>query len=302
MIRVVEKGSDVALPFSRGILTRSITSVGIDVDLAYSIAIEVQEELTRKGKSIVTKDEIRKLTYQKLVEKGFKEEAKRYLFWRRFRKMKVPLLILLGGPTGVGKSTIATELAFRLGIRSVIGTDSIREVLRKVITPELLPTIHTSTFLAWKEIKGTTSGSPIIAGFESQVSAVAVGVNAIIERAKREGLNAIIEGIHVVPGFVDVKGEMTFMYMIVARSREDLEARFYERTRYSKRSANYYISHLDEIMEIQRYLIERARKFGVPVIENIELEKTIRAIMEDIMERTIEAMKKKGLDMLEEPK
>jgi len=297
MIRVIEKGDKVSLPFSRGILTRSITSVGIDVDLAYSIAIEVQEELVKKGKTIVTKDEIRKLTYQKLIEKGFKEEAKRYIFWRRFRKMKVPLIILLGGPIGVGKSTIATELAFRLGI----GTDPIREVLRKIITPELLPTIHTSTFLAWKELKGTVTDSPIVAGFESQVSAVTVGINAIIERAVREGLNAIIEGIHVVPGFVKVEGEMTFMYMLIARSREDLEARFYERTRYSKRPADYYISHLDEILEIQDYLIRRAKKFNVPVIENVELEETVSKIMEDIMQKTIEIMKGKGLDLLEEP-
>ncbi|AEC51601.1 2-phosphoglycerate kinase [Pyrococcus sp. NA2] len=302
MIRVIEKEGKISLPFSRGILTRSITSVGIDVDLAYSIAVEVQEELIKRKKTLVTKDEIRNLTYQKLIEKGFKEEARRYLFWRRFRKMKVPLIILIGGPTGVGKSTIATELAFRLGIRSVIGTDSIREVMRKIITPELLPTIHTSTFLAWKELKGTTQGSPIIAGFESQVSAVAVGINAIIERAKREGLNAIIEGIHVVPGFVELEGEMTFMYMIVARSREELEARFYERTRYSKRSAEYYISHLDEILEIQDYLIKRAKEFNVPVIENVELEETVGKIMEDIMNRTLEIMRRKGLDMLEEPK
>ncbi|AFK21764.1 2-phosphoglycerate kinase [Pyrococcus sp. ST04] len=301
MIRVVEKDGKIALPFSRGILTRSITSVGIDVDLAYAIAIEVQEELKKGGKTIVTKDEIRRLTYQKLIEKGFKEEARRYLFWRRFRKMKIPLIILLGGPTGVGKSTIATELAFRLGIRSVIGTDTIREVMRKIITPELLPTIHTSTFLAWKELKGTVEGSPIIAGFESQVSAVTVGINAVIQRARREGLNAIIEGIHVVPGFVDMKHEMTFMYMIVAKSREDLEARFYERTRYSKRSAEYYISHLDSIMEIQEYLIGKAREHNVPIIENIELESTIAKIMQDIMEKTLEIMKKKGLDMLEEP-
>ncbi|MFA4668249.1 2-phosphoglycerate kinase [Pyrococcus kukulkanii] len=301
MIRVIEKGGKVSLPFSRGILTRSITSVGIDVDLAYTIAIEVQEELRRKGKTVVTKDEIRRLTYQKLVERGFKEEAKKYLFWRRFRKMKIPLIILLGGPTGVGKSTIATELAFRLGIRSVIGTDTIREVLRKIITPELLPTIHTSTFLAWKELRGTIEGSPVIAGFESQVSAVSVGINAVIQRARREGLNAIIEGIHVVPGFVDMKHEMTFMYMIVARSREELEARFYERTRYSKRSAEYYIAHIEEILEIQNYLIERAKSFGIPIIENIELEETVGKIMQDIMEKTVEIMKRKGLDMLEEP-
>ncbi|AEH25109.1 2-phosphoglycerate kinase [Pyrococcus yayanosii] len=295
MIRVVDERGKISLPFSRGILTRSITSAGVDVDIAYSIAIEVQRELEGKGKTIVTKDEIRELTYRKLLEKGFKREARRYLFWRKFRKMKIPIIILLGGPTGVGKSTIATELAFRLGIRSVIGTDSIREVLRKVITPELLPAIHTSTFLAWREVKMVPEGiSPVIYGFEAQVSAVSVGINAIIERARNEGLNAIIEGIHVVPGFVNMEHDMTFTYMIVAGSREELEARFYERTRYSRRSAEYYVSHLDEIMEIQDYLIRKAREHNIPVVENVELERTIGIIMADLMERITETLKKRG--------
>ena len=54
-------------------------------------------------------------------------------------------------------------------------------------------------------------------------------------------------------------------------------------------------------MEIQEYLIGKAREHNVPIIENIELESTIAKIMQDIMEKTLEIMKKKGLDMLEEP-
>lgn len=118
MIKVIERDGKVRLPFSRGILTRSITSVGVDVDLAYAIATEVQEELIRQGKKVVTKEEIRNITYQKLVEKGFKEEAKRYLFWRRFRKLKIPLIILLGGPTGLESQQLLlnSPLGLELGV------------------------------------------------------------------------------------------------------------------------------------------------------------------------------------------
>ena len=287
MIIVTDPERKVRLPFSRGILTRSITLAGVDVGIAYIVATEVQKELEERNVKFVTTEEIRELTYRRLIGHGLHEAARRYLFWRQLRRLKVPITILLGGATGVGKSTIATELAFRLGIRSVIGTDTIREVMRKIIAPELLPSLHTSSFLAWKAMGLVKGDSPLIRGFEEQVRHVAVGINAVLERAHREGFNTVIEGIHLVPGYIELQGR-DFMYVIKVRSRKDLEARFYERARYSKRPADYYLEHIDAIMEIQGFIEDMARERGIPVIENIELEGTVGTIMEDIMDRLME--------------
>ena len=286
MIIVTDPERRVQLPFSRGILTRSITLAGVDVGIAYIIASEVQRELVEKRKRVVSTDEIRELTYRKLIEHGLKKEAERYLFWREFRRKKVPLVVLLGGVTGVGKSTIATELAFRLSIRTIIGTDTVREVMRKIIARELLPDLHASSFLAWRELKGASS---LIEGFESQVRHVSVGVRAVLDRVQREGLNAIIEGIHLVPGFIETN-ENAFMYILTVSDRKALEAHFYERSRYSKRPAEYYLEHLDEILWLQEYIVRRAKEHGVKVIENVELEKTVNEIMEDLMERLRESL------------
>ena len=293
MIIVTDPERKIRLPFSRGILTRSITLAGVEVGIAYIIATEVQKELNEKKRKLVTTEEIRELTYRKLLEHGLSEAAKRYLFWRQLRRLKIPITILLGGATGVGKTTIATELAFRLGIRSVIGTDTIREVMRKIIAPELLPDLHTSSFLAWKTMpRGNVEDSLLIKGFRNQVEHVSVGIAAVLERAYKEGFNAIIEGIHLVPGYVELK-ENSFMYVITVRGRKDLEARFYERARYSKRPADYYLKHLDAIIEIQEFIVERAKEHGIPVINNVELEKTVNEIMEDIMERLMERIEAK---------
>jgi len=293
MIIVTDPERKIRLPFSRGILTRSITLAGVDVGIAYTIATEVQKELSEKGVKLVTTEEIRELTYRKLVEHGLGDAAKKYLFWRQLRRLKIPITILLGGTTGVGKSTIATELAFRLGIRSVIGTDTIREVMRKIIAPELLPDIHTSSFLAWRTLPSKSGGSsPLIKGFENQVQHVSVGISAVLERAYREGFNAIIEGIHLVPGYIELR-ENSFMYVITVRGRKELEARFYERGRYSKRPADYYLEHIEAILEIQDFIVEKAKEHGIPVINNVELEETVNAIMEDIMERLMERISKK---------
>ena len=68
--------------------------------------------------------------------------------WQTVSELDVPLIILVGGGTGVGKSTIATQLAARLGIVRIISTDAIREVMKGVMSTEIIPTLHTSSFNA----------------------------------------------------------------------------------------------------------------------------------------------------------
>ncbi|WP_087035836.1 2-phosphoglycerate kinase [Thermococcus litoralis] len=297
MIIVVDPEKKTKIPFSRGILTRSITSTGVDVGIAYSIAAEIVKELERKKVKVITKDEIRKMAYKKLLDHGLKDAARKYLFWHELRRLKYPMIILLGGATGVGKSTLATELAFRLGIRTVIGTDTVREVMRKIISKELLPAIHTSSFLAWRELRNLPKDvDPLIYGFESQVRYVTVGINAVVERSYKEGFNTIIEGIHLVPGYVTLN-DRSFMYLITVKNSEALEARFYERARYSLRPAEYYVKNIDNIMHIQEYLIEKAKEYGIPIIENIELEQSINSIMNNLMEEIPKRLKERGIEL-----
>ncbi len=117
----------------------------------------------------------------------------------------MPLVVLIGGATGVGKSTIATQIATRLGIVRVIPSDAVREVMRGLFSRELMPTLYTSSFDADSALREPpTRGGPVVVGFREQTAAVTVGLRALMERAAVEGTSMIIEGAHVVPGFVDV--------------------------------------------------------------------------------------------------
>ncbi len=117
--------------------------------------------------------------------------ARRYANWRRLDRLDRPLVVLLGGTTGVGKSTIATMLAGRLGVNRVIATDVIRQVLRAFFTHEAMPTVHYSAF----EAGG-------IAGYRDQAERVGTGIAAIVDRAANEAKPVVVEGVHVVPGGV----------------------------------------------------------------------------------------------------
>src|SRR5260221_12554272 len=50
------------------------------------------------------------------------------------RALDVPILVLVGGGTGTGKPTVATEAAYRLGITRVSSTDFIRQTIRAFFT------------------------------------------------------------------------------------------------------------------------------------------------------------------------
>ena len=109
--------------------------------------------------------------------------------WRRLDRLDRPLVVLIGGTTGVGKSTLATMLAGRLGVNRVIATDVIRQVLRAFFTTEAMPTVHHSAF----EAGG-------IEGYRDQAERVGTGIAAIVERAANEAKPVVVEGVHVVPG------------------------------------------------------------------------------------------------------
>jgi 2-phosphoglycerate kinase len=59
---------------------------------------------------------------------------------------KRSILVLLAGTSGTGKSTLASLLGSRLGISTVLSTDTIRHVMRNFISREELPILFASTY------------------------------------------------------------------------------------------------------------------------------------------------------------
>ena len=115
-----------------------------------------------------------------------------------------PLVILIGGATGTGKSTVATEVAYTLGITRLTSTDSIRQTLRAFFSYEFMPAIHHSSFSAGEAIPD--ADDPLVAGFLEQSRTVLVGVQASIDRALQEGWSIILRGRPPRPGAASNRG------------------------------------------------------------------------------------------------
>jgi 2-phosphoglycerate kinase len=69
-----------------------------------------------------------------------------YGMCREITEQRRSLIILLAGTSGTGKSTLASLLAERLKIHTVLSTDSIRHTLRGSHSKEAFPHLHVSTY------------------------------------------------------------------------------------------------------------------------------------------------------------
>jgi len=290
--QIVILDREAGLPFSKGLLASQVMVTGLSPYRAYAVAEEVESRLREARRLALTSDELVDVAGQVLGEIAGERYAKNLERWREVERLDVPLVILIGGATGVGKSTIATQLAARLGIVRVVATDAIREVMRAMLSPRLMPTLHVSSFQADTALREppTRSTDALVLGFREQTAAVSVGINALIERAAIEGNSVVIEGAHVVPGFFDVD---TFADRILAvpflvgvddeeRHRSHFAAR---EDAVASRPARRYAEGFENIRRLQRYVKSQALSHGVPVIPNYSFDQSIAAVTELVMER-----------------
>jgi 2-phosphoglycerate kinase len=280
------------VPFSKGLMARALVVTGLDPERAYLIARRADRDLAERGAVSLDFDRLGELAAELIGE----EEAERTL--RRLRRIDAlqrldePLLLLVGGATGTGKSTIATEAAHRLGITRVTSTDFIRQTMRTFFSKEFMPSVHYSSFearLALTRAEEEESGDAAILGFLDQTRNVLVGVDAALERAATERWSTVLEGVHLVPGMVDVSYPGAFVVQcVVAIEDENLHrSHFWVRDQATEglRPLEKYLDSLPQIREIQDYLVERARRHDVPVIYNDSLDDAIGDVLDLVLRR-----------------
>jgi len=277
---------DGALPFSKGVLAQSLLATAMEPLEAFEIARSMEEELLQERAREIDRSELRARTARVLEREAGPDVAERYLLWRRYQAGDQPVVLLLGGTSGVGKSAIAVEVARRLGIDRVLSTDSIRQIMRIMTSPQLVPALYGSSYDAWRQLPRAEDRLPrVIEGFRAQAGAVSVGIRASLDRTIAESANLVIDGVSIVPGAIDLDtytGSAHVITLLVATLDEDaLRQRFVARAGGQKRRlADRYLENIAGILEIQRHLIEQAHRHAVPVIDNVTFESSVRAVID----------------------
>jgi 2-phosphoglycerate kinase len=183
-----------------------------------------------------------------------------------------PFVLLIGGATGTGKSTVAAEVAHRLQITRLASTDFIRQTIRAFVPPETMPIMHRSSFEAGSALAAGECEDPTLSGFLQQTQVVLVGVEAVVARAVREGLTLILEGVHLVPGMLPSNLEDPLIVTCVLRIDSETAHRQHFASRdtatLGRRPMNKYLNALDEIRHIQDFIVERANVAGTPIVDN----------------------------------
>lgn len=184
-----------------------------------------------------------------------------------------PRLVMIGGITGVGKSTLASSLAHESGIHRIVSTDAIREVMRTMSDDSAL---HRSSFS-----KGETGDA--VLDWEDTCKAVESGVQATIDRSRREGIDLILEGVHLIPDsrLIDrwrESGGIAIGVLLVVNDLDKHADRIREREATSFRPAERYIAAQSRMMDIQQVMSDKATVSRWHLVEEDELSSTLKRV------------------------
>jgi 2-phosphoglycerate kinase len=279
-------GDPEGLPYSKGLMARTLVAAGVSLESAYVIAGQLELDLFATGARAADPDRLDEVAAEVL---GDAEGARVVLHLRRLAALQaldVPIVLLVGGATGTGKSTVATDTAHRLGITRVTSTDFIRQTIRAYFPPSQMPSVHVSSFEA-----GGAEGPE--EGFLDQTRRVLVGVEASLERAMTEGWSMAIEGVHLVPGMVPktIEGALLVHAVLQVESVEIHRSHFVVRDRATggSRALGKYLDSFTEIRRLQEAIVERALREGVPVIESSSIERATAELLDLVLAR-VEAL------------
>lgn len=270
------------LPYSKGLMARALIGTGVSVERAYELASRVESDLVARGEAQVDLDRLEVLAQEVLGENEGSQALRRLRRYETLRELDLPIILLVGGATGTGKSTLATEVAYRLGITRVSSTDFVRQTMRAFLSRRFMPSIHRSSF----EVPEEDELRDVLGAFVEQTQNVLIGVRAVIDRALQEGWSLVLEGVHLVPGMLPKVENALVVHCVLAIEEEEMHAgHFWVRDASSEglRPVEKYLDSLADIRLIQQFVVEQAGRAGVPVVENSNIELTIATVMELVL-------------------
>ncbi|MCY4354082.1 MAG: hypothetical protein OXC09_04740 [Truepera sp.] len=291
---VAEPGG-FTLPYSRGILARSLMVTGLGPDLSHSLARRMEVILWKRNEWTIQRQQLRAEVEQLLAEEAGEEFVRRYTLIHRLKQRDRPTVILIGGTPGVGKSSLAAELAYRLGIARIVASDSVRQALRSLIGADLSPALHSSSYALWRtellpseRMDAKPKRKRVIRGFLSQVRQLGTALGGIVERNVFESVSVVMEGVHLVPGIApDVDVDATVIELVLTLEDEEAHRKHFVMREGQTRRARWqerYLDHFTEIRYLQEFVARQAQLAGAPVVETSDFDRAIETALDHVLD------------------
>ena len=288
------------MPFSPAILAYDLEAYGIDNSTALKASQSVFMQLNNYDSNEINSSEINLLTYRCLRDDFSQKIADIFISWKAFEDSDKTLLLLIGGVTGVGKSTVSHEICYKLDIPQIQSTDMIREIIRAYLAPPIVPLLQYSSFEAWKAIPNVKSkhglfkkSPPVVEGFLSQLSIIKPALQSSINRALQEENHMIIEGVHILPTEIDLAQAqdkaVIVPVMLANTSKTSIKKQLTRRgSEQTERPSARYIGNIDHIWALQSYLLKTADNAEIPILTNSNIKDTVSAVMALISQNIVD--------------
>jgi 2-phosphoglycerate kinase len=171
-----------------------------------------------------------------------------------------------------------------------------------MVSPALLPTLHASTFSAWEALVPPGQPRPehpdkaeLLAGFREQVQQVSVGLGAVVGRSVQEGTSLVLEGVHLVPGYLraeDFQGALIVPMLVTlpdaGEHRRHFESRDSETA--ASRPLHRYMKYFEEIRIMQDALELLAAQEDVPLLDGLTLDESADQAVDVVLRRVMVAL------------
>lgn len=291
----MEKGPQIYIQgktkqlFSRGILAQKLRMIGFSLSEGYEFSIQIYNDLTNLQKETISKQKLDEIVSSHLTNSQDVSVGNKYLMIEKWRDSNIPLWIFISGAIGAGKSTLSRQIAGDLGIQHVIGTQVVRDILRKVLSADVMPELHSSSYRAYQTLRPIYSSrfDEVLLGFENHSKLVNIGVDAVLSRAEKESVSIVVEGEHLLPAFFDetILNKPNVLYITIAvpdpeMHRENLSSQYTQ-------EKEDLLNHFENIRKIHELLINETKIRKLPLIETIKGENTIKKLRELVVDKIV---------------
>jgi 2-phosphoglycerate kinase len=195
--------------------------------------------------------------------------------------MNHPKIVLIGGIPGVGKTSIAGEIAKALDIDIVLSGDYLREFIRPFGDYAKFSVMSRSVYDAWTSF-GERNRENIVSGFLAQSEIMNAGISAIIRRAVGNGEDMVIEQLHFVPSQLgrDLINKILPIYLYI----HDIDIhrdRLRERVNFTHANSpgERLADQLDTYRFMMDYSLEESRSYGIRIFESSDYRKTLKDVL-----------------------
>ncbi|NWF95879.1 MAG: hypothetical protein HXY34_07020 [Candidatus Thorarchaeota archaeon] len=288
-----------SVPYPPAVLTGHLRMCGLTLRQQTEVMEAVAQRLTR-GSTPLELSALNRFLEDELSALG-EAVVRRWTMLAEFERRRretggpSPIVVALEGASATGKSMLALEVAADLSATRVIGTDSLRQVLRTIHSEDEHPELFCHTYEAHRyKQTGPSTLSPSVRGYLAQCDMIVPHLRNAVERILSEGLECVIDGVHVIPGSIQDAGA-SVIELVINPSEAIHRSMFMSKSgagglRTVTHSPEERALHFERAREIQDYLVHLAESAGVKAVSFKDYEQALREIRSAILTRIRELL------------